>query len=648
VVGTPAYMPPEQAAGRIAEVGPAADVYAIGAMLYELIAGHAPYCGPGEDSSGSAVLRRIVGGEPAPLVASKVPPELLAIITKAMAHDWRKRYASVQELAADLGAFVEQRVVKAYASGPWAEMRQWTRRNRGVAAGIATTLAALIAGIIGTTTQAATATTMTREAVKQASTKETALEFLVQAFRQADPARSGAEYPRSDDILKTAVGQLAQVGDHEARCVIAASLAEIYMHRGEPALAREILVETLSSMSSLHVKPAEACYVWNQLASACVELDRFDEADEIYKKLRDLFAASPSLADRWQYGLDANYGNLLVKTGRATEAEPLLRRAVEHASQSHGPDAAKTMAVRNNMASCLASLSRHNEAVAEYHQIIAILEGRDNERGPRLLWAKMALSQSLWQIGRRSEAIATVQEVDAVVANLGDLGVEGIQLRVNAASMLGTCGAHTEAVARLVQMMPSASAALPEGHSTLRSLLRNLGHSLCALSDFEGASKAYEQVLPLDREAEGDSGLGTISSQLGVAWVEVHRAGGANLEIAAQHYEHILHACASVRGSRGDEIASARGGLGLVRLRQGHPEKAEPLFQEALADRRRLNPQDPRIEKILVLLVDCQRRLGRVAEAMSAVDELIASTPQDSPELVARKALREELLLQRR
>jgi WD40 repeat protein len=150
VVGTPCYMPPEQARGEIEAIGPHSDVYAIGAMLYQLLAGHAPYLEPGASHAPLEVLRRLRDGAPVPIAARGVPEELVAICDKAMARDARARYASSAELADDLRAYLEDRVVRAHASGPVAEFRKWFARNRAAALAGSAAVVLAAAGLVAT------------------------------------------------------------------------------------------------------------------------------------------------------------------------------------------------------------------------------------------------------------------------------------------------------------------------------------------------------------------------------------------------------------------------------------------------------------------------------------------------------------------
>jgi WD40 repeat protein len=152
VIGTPAYMPPEQARGL--EVDERADVYSLGAVLYEALAARAPYSGP----SGTEVLAAVTAAAPPPVEVQEpgTPRELATIIRKAMARDPRDRYPTARELSEDLRRFQTGQLVSAHVYSPIARLSRWVSRNRAtvvVAAILAAALAATgtvgIVGIIG-------------------------------------------------------------------------------------------------------------------------------------------------------------------------------------------------------------------------------------------------------------------------------------------------------------------------------------------------------------------------------------------------------------------------------------------------------------------------------------------------------------------
>jgi serine/threonine-protein kinase len=143
VVGTPAYMSPEQAAGRWDAVGPASDVYSLGATLYHLLTGQSPLHGQPLDEVLEKVQR---GALPAPrAVYSQVPPALDAVCRKAMATEPGQRYPSALALADDVEHWLADAPVGAWRE-PWTvRARRWARRHRGlVTGGAAAAVAALV------------------------------------------------------------------------------------------------------------------------------------------------------------------------------------------------------------------------------------------------------------------------------------------------------------------------------------------------------------------------------------------------------------------------------------------------------------------------------------------------------------------------
>jgi WD40 repeat protein len=143
VMGTPAYMPPEQAAGQ--PVDERADVYALGAILYHLLAGTRPY----EGKTSEQVLQRVVGGPPPPLSRRQkhIPVDLLAIVAKAMAREPAGRYATARELAEDLRRFQTGQIVGAYRYSRMELLRRFIRRYR--AAVMVTAVALLLLAALG-------------------------------------------------------------------------------------------------------------------------------------------------------------------------------------------------------------------------------------------------------------------------------------------------------------------------------------------------------------------------------------------------------------------------------------------------------------------------------------------------------------------
>src|SRR5262249_45595983 len=104
----------------------------------------------GETPTSATVIERVRTGSPRPLreLSTKVPPELVSICEKAMSRDPADRYPDMREMASDLRAFLEQRVVRAHARGAWPELVMWVRRNRWLAFAIASVVAISTAAAI--------------------------------------------------------------------------------------------------------------------------------------------------------------------------------------------------------------------------------------------------------------------------------------------------------------------------------------------------------------------------------------------------------------------------------------------------------------------------------------------------------------------
>src|SRR6516225_2414070 len=146
VVGTPSYMAPEQASDTAGPVGPATDVYGLGAVLYEILTGRPPFRG----GSALETVRKVLSEEPVPpsQLNPHVPRDLETVCLKCLQKEPHRRYTSAVALADDLRRYLLGEVVEARPVGPLERAGKWIRRNKWVASLSAAAVFTLVAGTV--------------------------------------------------------------------------------------------------------------------------------------------------------------------------------------------------------------------------------------------------------------------------------------------------------------------------------------------------------------------------------------------------------------------------------------------------------------------------------------------------------------------
>ena len=339
VVGTPAYMAPEQAAGDLDALDERSDVYAVGAMLYHLLAGSPPYA-----QSGSASTERVLAGPPDPIaeLAVDAPAELVAISERAMARDPLARYASMEELGRDLRAYLEGRVVQAYGGGAIVELAKWIRRNRALAVSIAAGVVALCAGVLTSSIGFVRASARADDVFRLSAIQD--LESLVERARDLWPAHP----ERRQDFV-------AWCGDAERLLAslpaFEAKLDELRARSSGPASEGDhtLAAELQSARDDVATMQRELA------ASDEADIDGVETRDEILasararvRALEERIAAEPEwtfrrVEDRWWYE------QVVGLVARLRELRDPQLGLLDGLSATHGPGVRRRLEIADRV-----------------------------------------------------------------------------------------------------------------------------------------------------------------------------------------------------------------------------------------------------------------------------------------------------------
>lgn len=530
VLGTPSYMSPEQARGETEQLDERADVYAVGAMLYRLLAGRSPYSEPGERANAASLWRRVLAGPPIPLatLAPEAPAELVAVCEKAMARERDDRYAGMQALAEELRAFLEGRVVQAFATGAWATAKKWMQRNRALAASLAAAVLALAAGLVVSLLFAQQARDNARLAEARQTEAVASAQLAEQRRLEASRNAELAEQRRGEADRNAALAE-----ERRQQAVASEQLAEKRRGEAEASAAKALqqarIAETVTS------------FLNDDLLSALAP--EHEGRDVTVKQVLDMasirlalqFADEPEI----EAALRSTIGTSYQRLGEFATASAMLERSLALREQVGGSDREPVLKSLRSMAALQADRGEREAAIAAYEKALQIAE---QDLGPE-----------------HRGTLSTRTDLAKVLSELGDLD--------RARSLLEP----TLAIQRRV---------LGEDHVDTLTARNNLALVDMRQGRLREAAAAFEDVLRLRRATDGDRHPETmvVATNLALAWNEL-----GQLEAAERLGREVLATRRELHGDEHPLVGHALANLALFLQRRGRSAEAQPMFRDALA-----------------------------------------------------------------
>ncbi len=517
VVGTPAYMAPEQARGEVARVGPRADVYGMGAILYELLAARRPYASTGERAAHD-LLDRVRSGPPAPIreVAPLAPPELTAICDRAMAREPDDRYPDMRSLADDLRAYLEGRVVSAHRVGAVESLRKWVGRNRALATTAALALGILLAGA------AAVAIQQRRNALAVARERNVAraVADFQSAMLQADPWEDGRLVTALQMAHRAAnrlPGEFA--ADPEMEAAVRDSLAETFLAFGEITAAAEQLSRVVALRSAAHGPDDPTTLGARQRwAEALHDAGLLDEAVRQQRAVADTWVRIAGRDDPRTLHARSTLTVLLSALSPGPEVERLETELVEAYRRRLGDDHPSTVIAVFNLASTLCARGECARAEPMFRDVLERQIRRFGADSRETWRAQGGLAQALRKLGRVDEAERLDRSMLAAYRRvLGPRHPETLTVLNNHAERLHALGRVEEAVPLAREVLAARLSRLGPDHPDTWTAQANLAAHLVRLGEFEEGERLARSALDRRRERLGDSHPHTWQSMENVA-----------------------------------------------------------------------------------------------------------------------------------
>lgn len=509
LIGTPGYLSPESLAALqgAAETDIRTDVYALGILLFELLAGALPF---GADLAAVEMLQRIRDEDPprpsarfaemAPSIAEAVAArrgvarrtlardlagDLDWIVLKAIARDREQRYASVASLAADIERHLALQPVEAGPPSVWYRTRKLVRRRRGAVAATVLLLSALVGGFVARSVEAARANRAAAEAVKARLAAEAArgetekvADFLVGLFSEANPEQNRGVQITARELLDRGAARIR--GELEEAPLVRARLLQtiggVYQRLGLFKEAHPLAVAALA-LRERELGKDDLLVAQSLRLLAIVEVELGDRAAAGERFRRVVAIREAKLGPEHPDVGDAigNLGFFLMQQGRFEEARPMLERAVAIRRKTLGENHPRVAPTLYNLALLHQTTGRLELAEPLFRQALEIETAAYGEDHP-------AVAQGLYGLGNLYRAMGRLDDADAYLGRalvryeklFGGENIETGYIHLALGQVAFDRGRLDEAQQAFEKVLKIQEQSLPPDHPDRRSVLAEL------------------------------------------------------------------------------------------------------------------------------------------------------------------------------
>ena len=622
IFGTPGYIAPEQAEGPAASLKPSADVYSLGAILFDLLAGRPPFLG----EHALAVIRQ-TADKPAPKLRSLVQHadrDLETICARCLERDPAARYCSAGELAEDLERWLEGRSIVARPVLRPAQLWRWSRRNP-VLAGGAAALVALLILIGGLFTWHRQTEALAR--LEMAKLRQGVLEFAQMEAQVCQPGEKqmrGEVYLRLASQLGIDAKQLQGKLPPFAALLQQAPSATAYERASAAYVAKDYgEAERWAMQAATEAKKAapvnpkaviETLELAGLSAQAGIQYSRAMQHFREAEKFVDLNRNS----EEWANLQDATAG-LLFAQGNYGDAEQLYRRVIAIRSRVLGPEHPDTLASRHRLIYVLNEEEKHAEAEAEARQVVTLREKILGFEHPDTLLSRYNLASALYHEGKYTEAeqlYRDVSKLDNMV--IGSEHPRTLAARIGLANALNDQGKFAEAIPTYSAVIKLDEKVYGREHPVTLNDRMNLATALQANGQYLAAEAEYRMVIQLQEKVIGPTHAYTLNTRNNLA--ELLDDEGKYVQAEAE-CRQIVGLEETLHGPEHRLTLNSRANLAVALLGQKKIDEALPQIAEVMRlMEEKLGPDYPETVNFTVKFATGLAQQGRMEEAIEIAE----------------------------